>query len=139
MGNSEIKPVIVDHTVALHIACELYGRRYGIDWIWHHDGIGLLHPQSTIERLEDERDAASYDAGTNSGVVQTLKQERLQLIAERDAAVADAKLYRAVIEYALSQHNYGCLPLQNHWAAKAMSDLAEIDAARIKNKEQANG
>ncbi|MCH1907985.1 hypothetical protein MKP15_04255 [Stenotrophomonas sp. Y6] len=103
MSENETKPVVVDHTVAAQVACESHGEGYGIDWIWHHDGIGLLHPQSAIDRLT----------------------------AERDATLADARRLRSVIDYALAQHNYGAHPRQNHWAAKAMSELAAMDAARL--------
>ncbi|MGR4895837.1 hypothetical protein ACIPR8_11205 [Stenotrophomonas sp. LARHCG68] len=66
MSEKEIKPAVVDHTVAAHVACESHGDRYGIDWIWHHDGIGLLHPQSTIDRLTAERDAVRSALGNDA-------------------------------------------------------------------------
>lgn len=62
MSENEIKPVLVDGTIAAHVANEAYGSQYGIDWIWHHDGIGTLYPQSAIDRLTAERDAAVADA-----------------------------------------------------------------------------
>jgi len=164
MNENEIKPAVVDHTVAAHVACESHGERYGIDWIWHHDGIGLLHPQSTIDRLIEqrnnyraagdnfeflanhrareldrltvERDAARYDAGTNSSVVATLQQERQCLIAERDALRADAIRYRELIEYALAQYSGRHTGDHNHWAAKAMNELAAIDAAHAKERRE---
>lgn len=40
------RPVVVDATVAAHIANRVYGETYGIDWIWHHDGIGFLYPST---------------------------------------------------------------------------------------------
>lgn len=58
-----------------------------------------------------------------------------RLTAERDAAVATQERLRSVITYALSQHNYGGHPLQNHWAANAMNELSAIDA-EMKEQEQ---
>lgn len=58
-----------------------------------------------------------------------------QLTAECDALRADAERYRAVIEYALAQHNGGHTPYHNHWAIKAANELSSIDAARAKEPQ----
>lgn len=94
--------------------------------IWNKSG------KPAWEQYHDENDPmpAHWDVRPNE--VRALYDQSAidRLTAERDAALVDAKRLRSVIEYALAQHNYGCLPLQNHWAAKAMSELAAIDGAR---------
>ncbi len=93
------------------------------------------HRARELDRLTEERDAARYDAGTNSSVVVTLQQERLRLVAERDARSAESMRYRELIEYALAQHNGRNANHHSHWAAKAMNELAAIDAARAKEAQ----
>lgn len=62
-------PIVADATISPHLANRVYGKRYGVDWIWHLDDVGLLHPQSEIDRL--------------TGEVDRLRSE-LQFIAEID-------------------------------------------------------
>lgn len=44
--------VLVDHTVSASVANQAHGPRYGVDWVWHHDEIGVLYPQSKVDELE---------------------------------------------------------------------------------------
>lgn len=50
-------PPPVDTTVAEHVANELHGHRYGIDWIYHDDRLGYL-PAKPVRMLESAQGEA---------------------------------------------------------------------------------
>lgn len=99
--------------------------------IWNRAG------ESAWEQYHDESDPmpAQWDVRPNE--VRALYDQAAidRLTEERVAALADAERYRAVIEYALAQHNGGHTPYHNHWAIKAANELSSIDAARAKERQ----
>lgn len=78
-----------------------------------------------IDRLTAQRDGYLKQHGRDSA-------ELRRLCAQRDSLRAEAMRYREVIEYALAQYNGRHFDRHNHWAAKAMNELADLDAARAK-------
>lgn len=86
------------------------------------------------KEMQAERDEAFAAADSKAGWEWKKRAEKAE--AERDAAVADAERYRALIEYALAQHNGGHTPYHNHWAIKAANELSSIDAARAQEPQE---
>lgn len=81
--------------------------------------------QQEIDRLTAQRDGYLKQHGRDSA-------ELRRLCAQYASLRAEAMRYREVIEYALAQHSGRHTDGHNHWAAKAMNELAVIDAARAK-------
>lgn len=54
------------------------------------------------------------------------------LRAQLESAEGERARLRDCLEYALAQYNGYSPALANHWSAKAMNVIAEIDAARAK-------
>lgn len=45
------RPTLVDTTVAAHVANEIHGERYGEDWVWHDDRLGVIPPEQALEMM----------------------------------------------------------------------------------------
>ncbi|MEY2151130.1 hypothetical protein AB7849_09445 [Rhodanobacter sp. 115] len=45
-------PKPIDTTIAEHVANQIHGHRYGIDWIYHDDVLGYL-PAKPVKTLEE--------------------------------------------------------------------------------------
>jgi len=118
VSENEIKPIVA-------LCLSAAGRYWSTTVAVNNLPLGDYYDQSAIDRLTAERDNYHEHLGD---VVSRLQRAE----AERDALRADAERYRAVIEYALAQHNGQHSDQHNHWAAKAMSELAAIDGARAR-------
>lgn len=105
MSENEIKPV---------------AWRYRDEAILSHDGWHFLElpPLRNYAEVEPLYDQAAID----------------RLTAELAALRTESMRYRELIEYALAQHNGLHSDHNNHWAAKAMNELASIDAAHAKER-----
>lgn len=91
-------PTWVDTTVAAHVAEDMHGPRYGVDWIWHDDVIGLLHPQTAVDalRAEVERLEGRLDDERLTGAVFAASEFAERQRAER--AEAELASYKADTE-----------------------------------------
>jgi chromosome segregation ATPase len=102
------------------------------------DAASLRERMLALEAQRDEFSSREWQAEKDKRQAETERDEAQRklsvAVANGNALVAEAERYRAVIVYALAQHNYGGHPLQNHWAAHAQNELAAIDAARAEGR-----
>ncbi|WP_282275215.1 hypothetical protein [Stenotrophomonas sp. PS02297] len=128
MNENEIKPVA---WVVSGCSRPWWGDTGKTDADWEAKGIGgaakacPLYDQSAIDRLTAERDGYLKQHSRDSA-------ELRRICAQRDSLRDEALRYREVIEYALAQHSGRHTDGRNHWAAKAMNELAAIDATHAK-------
>ncbi len=80
---SKVNIELIDVNVGYYFAKKEFGSRYGVDWMWHNNDVGLLYDQSAIDRLTAERDAAVADAAS-------LRERMLVLEVQRDQFHSDA-------------------------------------------------
>ncbi|WP_211260861.1 hypothetical protein [Stenotrophomonas acidaminiphila] len=118
MNENKIKPIVA---LCLSAAGRYWSTTVAVNGL----PLGDYYDQAAIDRLTAE-------LAENEAVINVWRGRTQRAEAERDALRVEAMLYREVIEYALAQHSGRHTDVHNHWAAKAMNELAAIDAAHAK-------